>query len=322
MLRALLSGLFGLALLAGGLVLYLYYEIQRAGPSAEPVTVIIERGTGLEGIGATLEGAGALRWRYWLAAAALAPGDERPLQAGEYEIPPGASALAIVRLLRDGKVVVHRLTVPEGLAVAEIMAIVGETGPLSGTLPPMPPEGSLLPETYNYTRGETRSAMIDRMRKAMDEELAAAWAAKADGLPFDTPEQALVLASIIEKETALDGERRRIAGVFVNRLRKGMRLQSDPTVIYGITKGSGRLGRDLSRTDLTTPTPYNTYVIGGLPPGPIASPGRDSLRAAVNPMKTDDLYFVADGTGGHAFAPSLDEHNRNVKRWRESQGQK
>lgn len=322
MLRALLSGIFGLALLAGAAVLYVYYEMQRAGPSVEPVTVVIERGTGVEGIGAILETAGVVHSRYWLMAASIAPGDERPLQAGEYEIPPGASALAITRLLRDGKVVVHRLTVPEGMAVAEIMTLVGDTAALTGSLPPAPPEGSLLPETYNFTRGENRSAMIDRMRQAMTEELAAAWAARGADLPFSTPEEALVLASIIEKETALDRERRHIAGVFVNRLRKGMRLQSDPTVIYGITRGSGRLGRELSRTDLTTPSDYNTYTITGLPPGPIASPGRDSLRAAVNPQPTDDLYFVADGTGGHAFAATLDAHNRNVKRWRDGQAQK
>ncbi|MFA5122039.1 endolytic transglycosylase MltG [Zavarzinia sp.] len=319
MLRALLLGLFSLVVLAGGAILYAYYEIQRAGPNAEPVTVVIEKGTGTEAIGAAFEQAGALRWRYWLIAAALAPGDKRPLQAGEYEIPPGASALAIVRLLRDGKVVVHRLTVPEGLAVPEIMKLVADTAALSGSLPPAPPEGSLLPETYNFTRGENRSALIDRMRQAMEAELAAAWAARSADLPFDTPEKALVLASIIEKETARDGERRHIAGVFVNRLNKGMRLQSDPTVIYGMTKGSGPLGRALTRGDLDQASDYNTYVIAGLPPGPIASPGRDSLRAAVNPLRTNDLYFVADGTGGHAFAATLDDHNRNVKKWRDLQ---
>lgn len=316
MLRALLLSLFTLFFLAGAGVLYAYFEIQRAGPGLEPVTVIIEPGTGVEGIGAVLEQAGAVRSRYWIVAASLAPGDERPLLAGEYEIPPGASALATVRLLRDGKVVVHRLTVPEGLAVAQIMELVAETPALSGSLPPMPPEGSLLPETYNFTRGENRSAMIDRMRRAMATELAAAWEARADDLPFSTPEEALVLASIIEKETAKDSERRRIAGVFVNRLRKGMRLQSDPTVIYGITKGKGALGRGLTRTELRTATDYNTYTNYGLPPGPISSPGRNSLRAAVNPLKSKELFFVADGTGGHAFAVTLDDHNANVRKWR------
>lgn len=316
MLRALLLGLFTLVFLAGAGVLYLYYEIQRAGPALEPVTVIVEKGTGLDGIGAAFEAAGAVRSRYWLMAASLAPDDSRPLQAGEYEVPPGASALAIVRLLRDGKVVVHRLTVPEGLAVPEIMRLVEDTAALSGSLPPMPPEGSLLPETYNFTRGENRSAMIDRMRRAMTEALDEAWEKRADDLPFSTREEALVLASIIEKETARDSERRRIAGVFVNRLRKGMRLQSDPTVIYGIVKGQGPLGRAITRSDLDTPTPYNTYTITGLPPGPIASPGRDSIRAAVNPQKHRELFFVADGTGGHAFAETLDDHNANVRRWR------
>ncbi|MDD3447306.1 MAG: endolytic transglycosylase MltG, partial [Zavarzinia sp.] len=225
-----------------------------------------------------------------------------------------------VRLLRDGKVVVHRLTVPEGLTVAEIMKLVADTAALSGSLPPIPPEGTLLPETYNFTRGENRSAMVDRMRRAMVEALDSAWAARVDGLPFETKEQALVLASIIEKETARDSERRRIAGVFVNRLRKGMRLQSDPTVIYGITKGQGPLGRSLTRTDLREATDYNTYVVYGLPPGPISSPGLDSLRAAVNPSTHKELYFVADGKGGHAFAETLDDHNANVQRWRARTG--
>lgn len=320
MLRALLFGFFTLVFAVGAGVLYVYFELQRAGPGLEPVTVVIEPGTGVEGIGRVLEDAGAVRSRYWIVAASLAPGDQRPLQAGEYEIPPGASALATVRLLRDGKVVVHRLTVPEGLTVAEIMKLVADTAALSGSLPPMPPEGSLLPETYNFTRGENRSAMVDRMRRAMVEALDSAWAARVDGLPFETKEQALVLASIIEKETARDSERRRIAGVFVNRLRKGMRLQSDPTVIYGITKGQGPLGRSLTRTDLREATDYNTYVVYGLPPGPISSPGLDSLRAAVNPSTHKELYFVADGKGGHAFAETLDDHNANVQRWRARTG--
>ncbi|RJF86902.1 endolytic transglycosylase MltG [Oleomonas cavernae] len=322
MLRALLLGLFSLALIAGGLVLYGYFEIQRAGPATQPVTVVIEPGTGLEGIARTLEAANAVDWSWWVVAAAVVPGDERPLLAGEYEIPPGASASAIVRLLRDGKVVVHRLTVPEGMAVAQIMRLVEDTAALSGSLPPMPPEGSLLPETYNFTRGENRSAMIDRMRRAMAGTLAQAWEKRSPDLPFTTPEEALVLASIIEKETARDSERRRIAGVFVNRLNRGMRLQSDPTVIYGITSGARGLGRGLTRSELDTATPYNTYTIPGLPPGPIASPGQDSIEAAVNPLKTNDLYFVADGSGGHAFAATLDEHNRNVKKWRDLQAAK
>lgn len=317
-LRALLLSLFALVLIAGAGVLYAYFEIQRAGPATQPVTVVIEPGTGLEGIAATLEAANAVNYRWWVVLAALAPGDQRPLLAGEYEIPPGASASAIVRLLRDGKVVVHRLTVPEGMSVAQIMKLVEDTPALSGSLPPVPAEGTLLPETYNFTRGENRSAMIDRMRRAMTQAMAEIWEKRVADLPFDTPEQALVLASIIEKETARDSERRRIAGVFINRLNRGMRLQSDPTVIYGITRGMP-LGRAISRADLTTPTDYNTYTIPGLPPGPIASPGLDSLEAAVNPLKSNELYFVADGTGGHAFAATLDDHNRNVRKWRDLQ---
>lgn len=319
MWRAVLSGLFSLAIVAGLGILFVYSEIQRAGPATSPVTVVIEQGTGMRGMALQMAGAGAVRWSGWFIAAAIAPSDDaRPLQAGEYEIPAGASAKAIVDLLRAGKVVVRRLTVPEGLTVAEILRIVELETALTGSLPSKPPdEGSLLPETYYYTRGETRAAMVDRMTKAMKEVVAAAWAARSANLPFSTPAEAVTLASIVEKETHVAGERAHVAGVFVNRLRRGMRLQTDPTVIYGITKGSGPLGRPLSGTDLRTETGYNTYLIGGLPPGPICNPGAQSILAAVRPLKTNDLYFVASGNGGHLFAPTLDEHNANVRAWRQ-----
>ena len=194
--------------------------------------------------------------------------------------------------------------------------MLAATPALAGEMAPVPAEGSLLPETYHYGRGDRRAALIARMAAAMDETLAELWQGRAEGLPFDSPPAAMVLASIVEKETGLAAERRHVAGVFVNRLRRGMRLQSDPTVIYGLTGGAGPLGRPLTRADLETDHPYNTYRIDGLPPHPIANPGREAIAAVLDPLPTGDLYFVADGSGGHVFAPTLDEHNRNVANWR------
>ena len=205
---------------------------------------------------------------------------------------------------------------PEGLTVAEVLALVGGAEGLAGEADGALAEGALLPETYNYSWGDDRGDLVDRMAAAMDAALAELWEGRADELPFDTPEEALVLASIVEKETGIAGERARVAAVFVNRLRRGMRLQSDPTVVYALTEGSGALGRQLIRDDLAVQHPYNTYVHAGLPPGPIANPGRASIAAALDPAVSGDLYFVADGSGGHAFAPTLAQHNRNVARWR------
>jgi UPF0755 protein len=196
------------------------------------------------------------------------------------------------------------------------MAALEAAEGLTGPLPDPPPQGSLLPETYFFENGETRAAMLARMQKAMTDALAELWPQRAENLPFDTPEQAVVLASIVEKETGVAAERPQVASVFVNRLRRGMPLQSDPTVIFALTGGEADLGRPLLRADLQVDHPVNTYVVNGLPPTPIANPGRASLEAVLNPAETDFLYFVADGTGGHAFARTLAEHNRNVARWR------
>ncbi len=185
-----------------------------------------------------------------------------------------------------------------------------------GNVSSVPPEGSLLPETYQYRYGDTVREMIKRMSRAMDDEVAKLWKGRAPGLPFHSPDEAVTLASLVEKETAVPAERSHIAGVFINRLKHGMRLQSDPTVVYAIDP-DGPLGRPLTRQDLEVNNPYNTYRVNGLPPGPIANPGKDSLYAVLHPLKTDDLYFVADGTGGHTFAKTLDQHNRNVRKWRE-----
>ena len=210
----------------------------------------------------------------------------------------------------------YRVTVSEGVTSWQVIDALARAEFLAGEAPEVPAEGTLAPDSYEVAEGADRAELVQRMIEAQQERLAAAWAGRDPDLPFDTPEEALTLASIVEKETGVAAERGQVASVFVNRLRDGMRLQTDPTVIYGITNGEGILGRGLRQSELERETPYNTYRIDGLPPGPIANPGEASLRAALNPDETDYLFFVADGTGGHAFARTLDEHNRNVAEWR------
>ncbi len=217
----------------------------------------------------------------------------------------------------DDPSLVLRITVAEGVTSWQVVDALKKADFLQGALETVPPEGSLAPGGYEVERGTERGAIIAEMTERQAAVLAEAWANRAEGLPYDTPEEALIMASIIEKETAIAEERGRVASVFVNRMNQGMRLQTDPTVIYGITKGEGVLGRGLRQSELRRETPYNTYVIDGLPPTPIANPGAEAIRAAVNPDTTDYLFFVADGTGGHAFAETLDEHNENVARWRQ-----
>ncbi len=228
----------------------------------------------------------------------------------------------VIGLLQSGRTVVRRLTVVEGMTTDQVLEqLRAAEGPV-GTLDDHPPEGSLLPETYHFSYGDTRDAMLARMMRAMDKLLADLWPNRAADLPLETPRQAVTLASVVEKETGKPDERARMAGVFVNRLRRGMPLQSDPTVLYALTEGRSTLDRRLTRDDLTADSPYNTYRNKGLPPGPICNPGRDALVAALNPLPTDDLYFVADGEGGHFFAKTLKEHNRNVARFRRIQTEK
>ena len=215
-----------------------------------------------------------------------------------------------------GKTVVHRLTVTEGMTSAEVVAALNAAPDLAGEILKVPEEGSLLPETYHYALGDNRAVLIERMQRAMARLVDELWEARDPALALDDAQQAVVLASVVEKETALADEMPVVAGVFHNRLRQGMRLQADPTVIYALTGGKKPLGRALRRADLWVESPYNTYRNKGLPPGPIANPGRAALAAVLHPAETDALYFVADGSGGHAFAKTLDEHNRNVARWR------
>lgn len=317
--------LLGGAGAAAGLYWWAGQSFTAPGPLAEPVIVRVERGSGLAGITEQLADAGVLRDapldKTLFKLKVKESGKAGALHAGEFRFEPGMSMAEALDLLVSGKVVQRAVTIPEGLTSPEVLAVLAATDGLTGDLPPPPPTGTLLPETYNYTFGDSRAAVVERMQAAMTQALDELWASRKLDLPIETPEEAVILASIVEKETGVAAERPRVAGVFINRLRRGMRLQSDPTVIYGLDPEDGDLGRPLRKSELERETPYNTYVISGLPPGPIANPGRESLAAVLNPAVTKDLYFVADGTGGHAFAETLREHNRNVARWRRLQRQ-
>jgi UPF0755 protein len=276
--------------------------------------VILRQGARLPEIAAMLERGRAVSSSALFMAAAQLTGAGRHLKAGEYEFPAHASMAQVIAEIRRGEVVHHMITIPEGLTSEQAVDILMNSEVLTGTAP-IPPEGSILPETYEVRRGEDRSAVLQRMMDARDELLRTLWAQRRGDLPLSSPEQAVTLASIVEKETGLAAERPRVAAVFVNRLAKGIRLESDPTIVYGLTGGEP-LGHGIRQSELTTPTPYNTYLIAGLPPGPICNPGRASLAAVLDPPHTDELYFVANGLGGHNFASTLEEHQKNVERWR------
>lgn len=297
-------------------------EINKPGAFDKPVEIIIAPGSSVGGIAEQLSHAGAVESPLLFRAAGRYTGQDSKLKAGEYEIPPHASIRDILNLLESGKTVQRKVTLREGLTNHEIKLALAEKGDLKQIETPMKPEGSYLPETYSYTREESNADILRRMAEAMDQAFAELWDKRAADLPFTTKAEALTLASIVEKETGQKEERARVAGVFINRLKRGMPLQSDPTVIYALNmgehqnEGQGPLGRRLLKKDLEIDSPYNTYVRTGLPPAPIANPGRASIEAVLNPERHEFLYFVADGTGGHFFAATLEEHNRNVAKWR------
>lgn len=299
-----------------GIATWAQREYRAAGPLAVPVEMQVERGEGLNSVAAKLASAGAIRNATLFRVAARYAELEEGLKFGDYSIPAGASMEDILRLLNQGGNVIRQVVVPEGLTSWQVVELLNGRDELAGEIAAVPAEGTLAPAGYDFQRGDDRNALITRMQAEQSEILAAAWASRAPGLPVKSPEELLTLASIVEKETGVPEERARVASVFVNRLRLGMKLQTDPTVIYGITKGEGTLGRGLRASELATVTPYNTYARPGLPPGPIANPGTASIEAAAHPEETDFVYFVADGSGGHAFATTLPEHNRNVAQWR------
>ncbi|RFC69173.1 MULTISPECIES: endolytic transglycosylase MltG [Mesorhizobium] len=299
------------------------YEFNAEGPTAETQTFLVKPKTGLKAISNALEENGIITNSWVFQLGAQANGKAADLKAGEYEIKPGASMREIMDLMASGKSILYSITIPEGLTVEQALQKVSATPELSGDLPTaMPAEGSLAADTQRFTRGTERKAIVDKMladQKALVEEI---WAKREDGLPLKNIDEFVTLASIVEKETGIADERPQVAAVFINRLNKGMRLQSDPTILYGLFGGKGRpADRPIFQSDIQKPTPYNTYVIDGLPPTPIANPGRAALEAVANPAKTKDLYFVASGGGGHVFAETLEQHNKNVARWREIQKQ-
>jgi len=306
------------ALLAGAAAALGYHLATRPGPLEAPARVIVERGESLGAIAEDLAARGIVGRPLVFRIAARVMGAGRALRAGEFEIPARASPVDVVRTLREGDLVERRLTVAEGMTSTQIVALLRAEAALKGEIGGIPAEGSLLPETYHFHYGDDRMRLLNRMAAAQDELLAELWPNRAEELPFTSGYEAVILASIVEKETGVAAERSLIASVFLNRLERGMRLQSDPTVIYGLTGGMP-LGRPLTRADLDRPTPYNTYSHAGLPPTPIANPGRAAIAAVLDPAETDYLYFVADGSGGHAFAETLAEHNRNVAAWRRHQ---
>jgi UPF0755 protein len=285
-----------------------------AGPAGQPVDVVIPRGTSLPRAAKILKDAGAIASTERFLFQAKLLGGGAGIKAGEYEIPAHASNADILTLLRSGKTLQRLVTVPEGLPSVLVWERLMAAPALTGSVP-VPAEGSVLPDSYSYERGESRAAVLERMQDAMARELAKLWAKRAPTSAVKSPAEAVVLASIVEKETGKAAERPMVAGVYSNRLRAGIKLDADPTVIYPITRGKP-LGRRILESELHADNGYNTYARAGLPLGPIANPGRASIAAVLNPARTEALYFVADGTGGHVFANTLAEHNANVAKWR------
>jgi len=300
-------------------LVYALFDFFAPGPLEAPVTLLFERGQGFQAMSASLEKSGVIRNKYLFEAEAVLLGSARKFKAGEYEFSPSIPTSLVMDMIAQGRVVIHKITVPEGLTVREVTELLKAEPLLTGDVPEGIEEGELLPETYHFTYGDKRADLIERMEAARNKTLAELWEHRKEGLPYKDPEEAVTMASIVEKETGVPQERGHVASVFINRLRIGMKLQTDPTVIYAIEHDKGEFGRALTRDDLAYDSPYNTYKITGLPPGPIANPGRAAIEAVLNPPDTKDLYFVATGTGGHNFAATVAEHNANVRKYREQE---
>lgn len=308
-----------LVLLAVGVGVGLFVGKQRfdaPGPLAKEKIVNILPRSGIRDIADQLEREGVIDQPYVFMAGVVALKARDELKYGEYQFPKQASLRQVVNILIENRVVQHPITIPEGLTSEQIVQRLLDNPVLTGNIKEIPREGSLLPDTYYFTRGSARERVIAQMQQAQQRVLKDVWEYRQPDLPLRTPEQLVILASIIEKETGKADERTRVASVFVNRLKQKMRLQSDPTIIYGLVGGKATLGRPILRSEIEQPTPYNTYVIDGLPPAAIANPGRASLEAAAKPARTKELYFVADGTGGHVFSDTYEQHQRNVARLR------
>ena len=315
--NAIITIILVLMLGAGGIYVYGKKMLEAPGPLVEDKVVNIPARSKTREIAETLQREGVIdinSWAFMGAAFALKASSE--LKPGEYSFQKNASLRDVIAIIVEGKVVQHAVTIPEGLTSEQILARLADNDIFSGSVREIPREGTLLPETYKFPRGTTREQVIQRMQQTQKRILAEIWERRNPEIPVKSPEQLVTLASIIEKETGKADERSRVAAVFVNRLRQKMKLQSDPTIIYGLVGGKGTLGRPIKRSEIQQPSPYNTYVVDGLPPGPIANPGRASLEAAANPARTRDLFFVADGTGGHTFTETYDQHQKNVAKLR------
>ena len=296
--------------------------LETPGPLQEDKVVNIPARAGKRDIADVLQREGVIDVNPWVfIGGVLAMKASSDLKPGEYSFQKGASLRDVIATIVEGKVVQHAVTIPEGLTSEQIVERLSENDLFSGSVREIPREGTLLPETYKFPRGTTREQVVQRMQQAQKRAVADIWERRSQDLPVKSPEQLVTLASIVEKETGKPDERSRVAAVFVNRLKQKIKLQSDPTIIYGLVGGKGTLGRPIKRSEITQPSPYNTYVIDGLPPGPISNPGRASLEAAANPARTRDLFFVADGTGGHAFTETYDQHQKNVAKLRASEKQ-
>lgn len=322
-LSALFTFLLCLVLAAGGTLFYVQGLYTAPGPLAADKVIVIPSGSGSEDIAQLLQGEGVVDKPviFQIAAIISRNAQQRPLRAGEYLIRQASSMRDVLETLVNGRVIQHSITIPEGLTSEQIVERLKENDILVGNVREVPREGTLLPETYKFERGNKREDILARMTAEHRRVLAEVWQRRVPDLPLKTPADLVILASIVEKETGRSDERTRVASVFVNRLNRNMKLESDPTIIYGLTSGKGALGRPILASEIRQPTPYNTYVINGLPPGPISNPGRASLEAVAMPSKTRDLFFVADGTGGHAFAETYEQHQRNVLRWRQIESQ-